>query len=157
MLHARRTMLDVEPAGAAPDELKQLVEELKVCWAVYPEWGPDQRWQQQKVGFDLELVGTHFHPKHTPSPGCDECRKVYDALRRIADWILPKEERTSRYLIDAFEGKIAMTPRHGFRPDVTLTIRIVHRDEYRQPTDECENTCLVEMERNLTALGARRA
>ena len=50
-----------------------------------------------------------------------------------------------------------MTPRHGFRPDVTLTIRIVHRDDYREPTDECENTCLVEMERNLTALGARRA
>lgn len=149
-------MTPLEPTRAAPEDLKRLVENHKVHWSVYPEWGPDERWQQQKVGYDLELVGTHFQPEHRPSPGCSECRRVYDALHRIADWIMPNEERRSRYVIDRFDGRIEMSPRHDMRQEVTLIIRIVHRDDYRQPTDECESTCLMEMERNLAALGATR-
>jgi hypothetical protein len=137
-------------------DLMRVVEQYKVVWAVYPEWGPDEHWRQQKVGFDLELIGTHFQPQHPPSPGCPECRQVYDALHQIAEWILPKAERRSRYEIDAFDGKLAMSLRHGLREEITLTIRIVHRDDYRRPVDECENTCLAEMERNLSALGAER-
>ena len=148
---------ELAPAGAPPEDLKQLVEDYKVFWSVYPEWGTDAQWQQQKVGYDLELVGTHFQPQHPPSPGCPECRQVYDALRQIAEWILPKEERRSRYEIDVFDGKVAMSARHSFREEITLTIRIVHREDFRRPTDECENTCLTEMKRNLVALGARNA
>lgn len=150
----RTELTEREPA---PDDLKQLVKDYKVSWAVYPEWGPDERWESQKVGYDLELVGTHFQPQHAPSPGCPECSEVYDALHRIGEWILPKGEHATRYQIDRFDGRLATSPRHGFRQEVTLTIRIVHRGDYRRPIDECESTCLLDMERNLSALGARRA
>ena len=150
-------MIGLETAsGAVPKELTKLVEDFQVYWTVYPEWGTDERWLQQKVGYDLELVGTHFKPEHAPSPGCSECRQVYDALHRIAEWIMPKAERASRYVVDGFDGRLAMSSRRGFRQDVTLTIRIVHRDDYRRTVDECESTCLGDMERNLAALGAKR-
>ncbi len=144
------------PPSVPPDELQRLVEQYKVVYAVYPEWGPDEKWEQHKVGFDLELVGTHFKPLHPPSPGCPECQEVYEALHQIADFILPKAERMSRYTIDRFDGTLVSSPRRNFRQDVRLTIRIVHREDYRGPIDECESTCLAEMEASLSALGSRR-
>ena len=145
------TSTSAEPAR----ELQDLVDRHEVRWGVYPEWGPDAKWQQQKVGFDLELTGTHFEPKHVPSPGCDECRAVYAALHRIAEFIRPKELRSTKYDIDVFTGTLAR--RHpSDAPRVTLTIRLVHRDRYRDPVDDCEITCLNEMEESLAALGATR-
>jgi hypothetical protein len=140
---------------AAASEIEQLVRQHRVRWAVYPEWGSDASWRQQKVGFDLELTGTHFEPKHTPSPGCDECQVVYLALHRIAEFILPRELRPTKYDIDVFTGTLAQ--RHpSDAPRVTVTIRLVHRDHYREPVDDCEVTCLSEMEQSLATLGATR-
>jgi hypothetical protein len=146
----------LEGTGALVEELKQAVVQYQVVWSVYPEWGPDAQWHQQKVGYDVELAGTHFQPEHPPSPGCTECTQIYDALRRIAEWILPKAECDSRYEIDDFDRRLAMSRHHGLRQDVALTIRIVHRDDYRRPIDDGEGASLAEMERNLSALGARR-
>ena len=139
-----------------PDALHELVRRHEVRWSVSPEWGSDANWRQQKVGFDLELTGTHFEPKHVPSPGCDECRTVYAALHRIAEFILPKAFRPTKYDIDVFTG--THVQRHPTdAPRVAVTIRLVHRDRYREPVDDCEVTCLREMEQALAALGATRA
>ena len=40
------------------------------------------------------------------------------------------------------------------RPDVRLTIQILHRDHWDQPIDECEERCLKDMEQALRELGA---
>lgn len=144
------------PEVSATADLRQLAEKYKIRWSVYPEWGPDAKWQQQKVGFVIELVGTHFQPQHPPTPGCNECKEVYEALHRIADEITPKGERPSRSEIERFDGRLSISSRRGLHEEVTLTIRLVHGADYRQPVDECENACLQEMERNLARLGARR-
>ena len=136
-------------------ELEQLVRDHSVRWKVYPEWGTDASWQQQKVGFDLELTGTHFEPKHEPFAGCDECAKVYAALRRIAESILPSDPRPTKYEIEVFTGRLAFMLR-GAPSRVTVTIRLVHREGAHDPVDDCEVTCLAEMEHALAALGARR-
>ena len=105
--------------------------------------------------FALELIGTYFHARHEPEPGCDECRRVYADLYKVATFILPKEHRKSRCEVAPFDGKLTFAPRHGLRKEVVLTIRVVHGDDYRQPIDECQNVCLMEMERKLKELGAR--
>lgn len=89
------------------------------------------------------------------TPGCDECRAVYASLHRIAESVLPRELRPTKYEIDVFTGTLAQ--RHASdAPRVTVTIRLVHRDRYREPVDDCEVTCLKEMEQSLAALGATR-
>jgi S1-C subfamily serine protease len=89
-----------------------------------------------------------------PAPGCDHCQEVFGGLLEIAEHILPsKSDRPSEYLIGPYEHSIRYSRKRGLRPDVSLTIKIVHRQGLG-PVDECEQRCLKVMEERLVALGA---
>lgn len=136
------------------EEIKKVVQDHRVCWEVLPERIPVKEEPLLKVGFDLLLYGTHEVGEH-PTPGCEKCKQIYRDLRKIANWIIPKEERHSRYEISIYESAIRYNRIRGNRPDVELTIRILHRSAYDQPVDECEVLCLNDMKDKLKELGAR--
>jgi hypothetical protein len=140
----------------APAVLLQLTKQHQVCWEVWPLHHVDPTTGMRAVGYQLELLGTHNEPRHTPGPGCDECVRVYDALRQIAAWIMPKQERESVYRVGVFDHSMRFSPRRDFRKDVELVVTIQHRGELTDPVDECEIRCLQEMEQSLRALGARK-
>lgn len=122
-----------------------LVRRRNVTWSAYP--APDRSW-------DLEVNGAYSHPAHDPRPWCPECQEVYDDLWSIAQHVIPKgDARKCTCAIVPFDGKLSFSPRRGERKEITLTIRILTKDN---PGEELENPCLVEMERRLTELGARR-
>ena len=77
------------------EELRMFVQNHRVCWEVLPERIPVKDDEPLKVGFDLMLYGTHEVGVH-PTPGCEKCAGIYLDLRKIANWIIPKEERPSR-------------------------------------------------------------
>ena len=81
---------------------------------------------------------------------------MFHGLREIAEWILPREERPSEYEIELYRPAITRWSLHHSRPDVMLTIRILHRHGYELPVDECEDRCLKEMEQHLAEVGACR-
>jgi len=135
------------------EELKALVQLHQVCWEVFPEQIPIVEERPRQIGFDLLIYGAH-EPEDHPVPGCEKCQAIYKDLRKIAHWILPKDERPSRYEIEIFDRSIHYAPARGNRPDVTLTIKIVHRSEFDRPIDECEVFCLNEMKTKLSELGA---
>jgi hypothetical protein len=137
-------------------ELRELVRKHKVCWEVWPEYHIDRKGKKIQIGFELDLIGTHFQPGHTPEPGCAECVKVYDDLKRIALWIMPKEERDSRYEIGVFDASIHNASQRKSRADIVVPIRILHREGFDRPTDDCEVRCLSEMEEKLKELGAQK-
>ena len=142
-----------EPEQDTVEELKGLVRLHQVCWEVFPEQIPVIEDRPRQVGFDLLIYGTHDPGEH-PVPGCEKCKGIFKDLRKIAQWILPKDERPSRYEIEIFDSAIHYAPARGNRPDVTLTIKIVHRSEFDRPIDECEVVCLNEMKAKLSELGA---
>ena len=142
-----------EHAGEALAELKELVQRFRVCWEASPEC-TYQVGEKRKVGFSLELIGTHEPEVKHPDPGCEHCRRVFSALKRIASWIMPKEERPTVYEIDPYRQAISYSHARHDRPDVTLTIRIVHRSDFDRPADDCEVRCLNEMKQHLKDLGA---
>ncbi len=135
--------------------LKELVRRFRVCWKVWPEdaFVGDQK---RQIGYQLELAGTHEPWVEHPEPGCEHCQRIFAALRDIADWILPREERPSTYEIGPYDQAIRYMPMRRNRPDVILTVRILHREGYERPVDECEDRCLKEMEGRLKELGAGR-
>ena len=140
---------------AASFPLKELVQRFRVCWKVWPEYtyvGDEKR----QVGYQLELAGTHEAGVTHPEPGCEHCEHVYNALHQIAEYILPGEERPSVYEIGPFDRAIRYWGLHSQRPDIMLTIKILHRHGREQPVDECEDRCLKEMEARLRELGACR-
>ena len=136
------------------EKIKELVLQHKVCWEVWPEYHINQNGEKVQIGFELDLIGTHYHPTQSPLPGCVECAKVYEDLKRIAQWIMPKEERDSRYEIRSFDVSIHQAPLRKFRKDITLAIKILHREGFDRPKDACEVECLKEMEKKLKDFGA---
>ncbi len=141
-----------------PDPNEQLLREIvtryRVCWQVWPEYltvGKEKR----QIGFELELSGTHEPGVQHPEPGCPACQRIFVALRAVADWILPKERRPSTYEIEAYDQAIRYSPVRQNRPDVTLTIKIIHRQGFDAPVDACEVRCLKEMQDRLKELGAQ--
>lgn len=133
--------------------LTDLVRRCQVCWEVWPEYLVADG-KEQQVGFELELTGTPEVGTNHIGPGCPACRKVYAALHAIASWILPKEERPSMYEIGQYEQALRYSFVRAMRPDVTLTVKILHRRGFDQPVDQCEIRCLEEMKQRLTQLGA---
>lgn len=136
------------------ETLQTLVKAHQVCWEVLPEQIPVVEDRPRQVGFDLMLYGTHA-PEDHPFPGCEKCQIIYKDLRKIAKWILPKDKRTSRYEIEIFDRAIRYDHARGNRPDVSLTVKILHRSDFDQPVDECEVQCLTDMKTKLSKLGVK--
>jgi len=136
--------------GAA---LKQLVGRHKVCWEVVPIWHIPRPGERVKIGFEVDLFGTHDHPKQPPIAGCAECHTVFSDLRRIANAVMPPNDRASRYVIEPYDVSISFSPRRHMRKDVLVAIDVVHRDHFDRDIDECEVRCLREIESALRALG----
>ena len=136
-----------------PAVLKELVERFQVCWQVWPEYQLVGR-EKRQTGFAVELYGTHELGTGHVEPGCRHCHRVFAALRVIADWILPRDDRASKCEIESYNPSISYSPERGNRPDVTLTIRVLHRNGFERPVDGSEVPCLREMQQRLREIGA---
>ena len=132
--------------------LAELVGRYQICWEVWPELLFVNH-KQQQVGFQLELSGAHDFAGHHGGY-CSSCRQVFQALHAIVDHILPPEGRPSRYEVGPYEQALRYSPVRGNRPDVMLTVRVLHREGFAQPVDACEVRCLEEMKSRLRQLGA---
>ena len=138
---------------SSPEALKDLVRRFRVCYEVWPEFDMVEGHKRQ-IGLALELLGTHARDMEHPEAGCVHCRTVFSALRRIAEHILPSDHRPSRYEIGPYDQAIHQAHVRRDRADVSLTIRIFHREDFEKPLDECQTRCLSEMLRRLRDLGA---
>jgi hypothetical protein len=136
-----------------PSVLADFVNRYQVCWEVFPDYLMVDG-KERQVGFELELTGTPEAGTDHVGPGCPACRRVYAALRAVADCILPKDERPSRYEVGPYEQALRYSAARALRPDVTLSVKIVHRRGFDLPVDQCEVRCLEEMKQRLKQLGA---
>ena len=134
--------------------LRAIVEQRQICFDSFRERVGLQRAGVASVGYELILSGIHSPGSHPPLPGCDLCKAVYEDLKKIAQWILPKDHRPSFYEIEPYRPIIRATRKRKLREEVTLSIKILHRDHYEDPIDTCETRCLVEMENRLTQIWA---
>jgi hypothetical protein len=142
--------------GPEPGDLggiKALVQRFRVCWEVYPlqiltEEGI------RKIGFNLELYGTPECGTEHITPGCPHCQRVEIALQEIADWIMQRESPSCTHMVSPDGASLSYAPVRANRPDVVVHVFLAHRHKWDQPTDECEERCLKEIEQALTELGA---
>jgi hypothetical protein len=145
-----RVLESSDPAG-----IKALVQRLQVCWDVFPA-EILVKGEIRKIGFDLELYGTPECGSEHVDPGCQHCLRVESALREIADWILPRVKPSCSFDVDSEGDSLSYAPERRSRPDVVVHINILHRHEWDQPIDECEELCLREIGQVLTELGVCR-
>jgi hypothetical protein len=142
-----------EDNSKSSEDLKELVRRYRICYEVWPDYEMVES-QKRQIGLALELSGTHEPDIVDPEAGCIHCRKIFVAMREIAEAILPPEGRPSRYEMDPYDQSIHHSHARGDRPDVSLTVRIFHREDFHKPLDDCQERCLSEMLQNLKNLGA---
>ena len=133
-------------------ELRDIVVKHTVRYQVWPHYEFHDG-KRVVVGFDLELYGTHDHGKTQLSPGCHLCQETFADLERIAQFILPKDKRPSRYDIPPFDHSLHSSAKGTF--EVVLPITIEHRQNFFDPIDSCEERCLKEMMGRLAELGVQ--
>ena len=147
-----------QQAPTLVERLKEIARTHRTCYEVWPEWSTKDG-RKIQIGFELQLCGVNEHVfenggQRHPVPGCPHCFHTYSELRRIAEWVLPLEERPSRYEIQGFDHALHMAPsKRQRRSEVVVTIVIMHRRDFNRPVDDCESRCLKEMRERLKELG----
>ena len=146
--------LAVQAPPSVFDRLREISRTHEVCYEVCPEWSIKDG-QKIQIGFELELCGISSNGKCLhPLPGCPHCVRAYNEMRKIAEWILPREERPSRYEIQGFDRALHVAPsKRQHRNEVVVRIVIMHRSDFNRPVDDCESRCLKEMRERLADLG----
>ena len=134
--------------------LKEIIRKHTVRYEVWPHFEINDG-KRVMVGFDIELYGTHDHGATRLSPGCRLCTETYTDLQRLAEWILPKDQRPTQYEIPAFDQSLHAS--RGGQFEVVVPIRIEHRHGFFEPVDACEEQCLNEMLGKLTEIGVSGA
>ncbi len=140
-------VLDPSP----PPDLADLARKHHVHFEVAPEV-LYRATDRLKVGFEVRLSAVHARGAHA-LPGCPKCRDLADDLRRIAEWVVPPEDRPTRYEIEPFHPALYESRVVPGADEVAIAIRLVHRDGYDQPIDACEERCLKEIRERLRTLG----
>jgi hypothetical protein len=74
-------------------------------------------------------------------------------LRRIALEVVPRDDRPSRTEVGPFRPALYESRVVPESDEVSVTIRLFHRDGYDRPVDVCEERCLKEIRSRLLALG----
>ena len=133
--------------------LQEWVRQHRVTWEL-GAWQESVEHRVTTVGFELRLFGRHEPHVHA-SPGCSECVPVFERLRAIALASFPKEHRPTKYEVEPFHAALHLRPESEWKPEVQLTVHIVHREDYLRPLDECEKRCAEEIQKALRGLGVQ--
>ncbi len=152
--HAVQTLSEVEDHMAASlIELSEIARVRQVYFEVEPEIVLRGS-ERVKVGFQVHLWGVH--PKGARAfPGCPKCWDMLEDLRLIAQEVVPAEDRPSRTELVPFRPALYDSRVVPGADEVSVTIRLIHREGYDRPVDACEERCLREIRARLRALGVR--
>lgn len=124
---------------------------------MWPDWAlVDGR--KVQVGFELELCEacpTATERSSTVS-AYQDWAATFDNLKRIARAIVPRGNAVATAQLLPYDHSLHESPRRGFRPEVTLTIRIRHSNGSDEPVDDCEKSYLRLMEQRLSERGIQR-
>ena len=132
--------------------LRELVRAHRVCFETDQDYSA-YTGEIQPVGFIVEVYATYDAPPHEPSPGCELCAPVADALTEIVEYALPHTAHPSTRFAVNVRHAISYDVRRHSRPDRSVTIEILHTTGANDPVDDCERECRDEIVGRLKALG----
>jgi hypothetical protein len=135
-------------------ELQDLIERHRVRLSVYREYGPDEKWREHPVGFDVELLALVI----ARDPLIDEeaQQTAHEVLVRVASSALRvlDDYADLTYELDNFNNGVILE--HGSGPvEVELASHILHNNDVRRELDDEERRGLERVRERLRSLGVR--
>jgi hypothetical protein len=130
--------------------LQELARRYRMTYRISPEWGTDEKWRQQKIGFEIEVHGSG--PADSPDLlGDAEARaRSQAALHEVAEWALAVATPEVAVAIDGDRSEVQLEP-GGWA--VTLTAHVLHAGRVRHGVDEQETEYVREVRRRLSSVG----
>lgn len=108
-----------------------------------------------QVGFTLSLWAAAPEDQ-TPGPEQEGAvRKLWEELRDAAEAAVPVVERTAAAELEPPHAAV-LRPENDCKPEVGLTWRLFHRDEYMSPVTGADRDRLAVVEKRLVALGLKQ-
>ena len=135
-------------------DLIEWIQQHKVCWELVPYYAIGRAGKIQ-VGFELDLFA-QFESGAKPNPGCKQCEEVFHNLAEIGRLALPTDFRPTRYDFQQFDASFHLRTETKLKPEIQLTILIIHREGFFNPVDECERKCATEIQQRLKNMGVQR-
>lgn len=105
-----------------------------------------------QVGYQVRVWSVHDKGAHA-MPGCVKCRELLAELDGIVQWAIPAEDRPTRVEIERTGAALYDSAEVPGADEVAITIRLIHREAYATPIDECERRCLQQIRERLRWLG----
>lgn len=137
------------------NDLRALAQEFRVLWTILPKRLPACM-NGHRIGFEVELWGTHNHPIEAGSGECFDCRRVLGVLEEIATLIAPSECVYRETRGTPIDSRSHLYPRDGFGRSIRLVIEVVCIGGSAAVAAQCDAGCLPGMRERLLAIGARQ-
>lgn len=134
--------------------LRALVQEYRVLWTILPKRLPKSM-NGHRIGFEIELWGTHSHPIETGTGECFDCRRMLDLLEEVAIHVAPGECIYRETCGTPVGSRSHLHPRDGFGRSVCLGFEVVCRGGYAAVAEQCDAGCLPGIRERLLSIGAR--
>ncbi|HLE24733.1 MAG TPA: hypothetical protein VI935_03675 [Thermodesulfobacteriota bacterium] len=135
-------------------QLSRIIEEHKVFWITGPIELPDQKsGRRVQVALALVISGTYEETPHDT-----EIPNVFQKLKRIADWLIPKDNPNVRFEIKIHDSRSFYIPgdKDTDRRNYALGIQIWHSEGFDRPVDKHQIEVLKEMEEKLKKIGSHK-
>ena len=107
---------------------------------------------QMQVGFTLSL---YVEAPAESAEGSEAYEKLEHEMEALAEDALATEERVAETEPDP-ERTVVVRPENELKPEVCLSWRIFHKDEYLKPVTAAEREGLSQFEKRLHELGLKR-
>ena len=154
---ALRLQRNLADASLTIEGVQEIVRRHGVGYEFWREWSASGLFATY-VGYMLNLCGVNDGDDCADEchvPGCQYCHRTYDDLRKVAEWMIPKDAQESYHCeIEPFDGTRHIVQRQGeSRKEIVVTIKIQHRLNVNAPANDCQRRCLNEMRAKLADLG----
>jgi hypothetical protein len=129
-------------------------KENKVAYEISPLL--ELRGQERvQVGFGLTLYGA-LPPDDPPGTRREASHRLKEEMRAFLEEEITPGDSAARTEWQASGTEIVMRPANELRPEVGVTLRIFHADEYLKAVTAGEREGLSRFEKQLTAKGLRQ-
>jgi hypothetical protein len=112
--------------------------------------------ERVQVGFNLTLYGAVPRQAEAGDERRDAARRLKEEMREFLDQAVGSNETVARTEVQPSGMELVMRPENELRPEVSLTLRIFHADEYMKSVTAEEREGLSRFEKTLVAKGLRQ-
>lgn len=133
-------------------EWREWAETHRACWEVMPliEYHNGQNLQ---VGFEFNIFAQIPPSASTPEARREAFPGIAARLTELVGSAFPIEGGIARFEASRVETAVRMRPETGFAPELQITCRVFHKEDYFQKVVEGERQRLAPLEERLRTLG----